>query len=91
MNIYTTQMVDHFFLMSSVLLAIALAILHAIPSGPQCPDCEGHLTERFKLQAIRKSDSKPVIIEWTSCFRCKQKFDRSINGRKTNTFTDIED
>lgn len=83
--------VNSFFLMSSVILTVALAIIWAIPSGPTCPDCNGNLTEKFKLAAVRKSDNKSVHLEWVGCYKCKTKFDRKIDGIKKNSFMEVDD
>ena len=85
------EVFNGFFLVASVLLVVALAIIWAIPSGPLCSTCNTHLTEEFKLSAIRKSDNKPVVIKWTSCYRCKTKFNKTIDGIKKNSFSDVEE
>ncbi len=82
--------INNGYLFLSILLTLGLAVIWAIPSGPKCGKCETHLTEEFKLPAIRKSDNKEVIIRWTSCYRCKIKFNKYINNTKVNSFKDLD-
>lgn len=88
-NLYET--VNGFFLATSIVLTLTLLLVWAIPSGPKCPDCETHLTEEFKLLALRKSNNQQVILKWISCYRCKKMYNRSIDDKSVNNFNELEE
>ncbi len=82
--------INVFFLTISIVLVLTAALIWAVPSGPKCDVCETHLTEELAFIAIRKSDNKQVSLKFTVCYKCRKKYNRSIDGRKVDSFKEMD-